>query len=133
MLIDLNARRAARASAEQDPKILRVGERDFPLVSQIMLSVVDATNDGDLPKAGRMMLANPDEDYEAFIAAVSIDDLAWLISNYGTSLGESDGSTPPSGDTGEPSQPTSDVSTTSASPTVAMEPEPSPQPISSPS
>jgi hypothetical protein len=132
MLIDLNARRAAAASATREPKTLRVNERDFVLRDQIPLAVVAATNDGDLVEAARRLLADPDNDFNDFIEVVSIDELAWLISNYGASLGESSGSTPPSDGTGEPSPPTSDASTTSTSAPVAMDPALTGQPTSSP-
>ena len=133
MLIDLNARRAAAASAANEPKTLRVGERDFALRSQVPLSVVHATNDGDLVAAAKQLLMDPEADFTDFIEAISVDEFAWLISNYGASLGESSGSTPPSDGTGEPWLPTSDASTTSTSAPAATDPTLTGQPTSSPS
>ena len=132
MLIDLNARRAARSTAEREPKQLRVGERTFDLVPEIMLSTVQAVTDGNLASAARHMLVDPEADFEEFSQSVSLDDLGWLITNYGANLGESSGSTEPSDGTGEPSTPTSDASTASTSPTSATAPTPGQPPASSP-
>jgi hypothetical protein len=132
MLIDLNARRAARSSAEREPKQLRVGDRTYELVPEIMLSTVQAVNDGNLARAAKHMLANPDADYEDFCDQVSLDDLGWLITNYGANLGESSGSTEPLNGTGEPSTPTFDATTDLTSPTSATDVAPGEPPASSP-
>ena len=129
MLFDLNAHRAAQSA---EPKTLRVDDREFALKGQIPLAVSSALDAGDLALAARFLLADPDADHEDFVARVSMDELGWIMKNYGSGPGESSGSPQPSTDTGEPSQPTSDVSTTSASPLVVMDPVLSGQPTSTP-
>lgn len=129
MLLDLNAHRAAKSA---QPTTLHVDDRDFVLKAQIPLAVSSALDAGDLALAARHLLADPDNDHEDFVNRVSMDELGWIMRSYGTNAGESSGSPQPSTDTGEPSPQTSDVSTTSASPIVVMDPVLSGQPISTP-
>lgn len=121
MLIDLNARRSAEAAKHHEPRTLRVGEREFALTDEMSLVVVHALGEGDLVGAAKGILADPDADFDEFVKLVTIGDLGYIVSQWGTTLGESSGSTTPFPDTGEPSTPTSPVATEPISPTVATE------------
>lgn len=124
MLIDLNARRAARAKATNDPVNVSVGDESFELVPFVRLAVVDALNEGDIVAASKALLAYPDRDWKAFAQAVTVDDIGDIIGSYGADPGESSASTLSSENTGEPSGPTSDTSTDSTSPPAATAPTP---------
>lgn len=97
MLIDINARRAA---ADQTNRVVRAGERDYELVPQIKINVMEAASSGNIAEAARLMLVHPDEDWPSFSAEIGMDELTWILNAYGTSLGESSASTESSVDTG---------------------------------
>lgn len=124
MLIDLNARRAARASADKEPKIVRAGEREFRLVDDVKIAVMEAIGENDFAKAAKHLLADPATDWEAFSNEITMTDLAHIVAELGNSMGESSGSTDGSAGTGEPSTPTSAATTPPASPTLATAPTP---------
>jgi hypothetical protein len=111
MLIDLNARRSAEAAKNNEPRMLAVGTDQITLVSEIPLGVVHSLRNGELVEAARALLANPDQDFDRFIGQVTLNDLNYIVENWGTTVGESSGSTAPSAATGEPSPVTSAVST----------------------
>jgi hypothetical protein len=124
LLIDLNARRAARVAKGQEPMVVRVGDRDYELANMISIRTMELVNDGDIPGAAKLMLKEPD-DWAEFAANVDMNELGHIITSYGTRMGESSASTDSSVDTGEQSRPTSDDSTDSASETVATDETPS--------
>jgi hypothetical protein len=107
MLIDLNARRSAEAAKGKEPRMLRVGEREFTLTTEMSLGVVHALGEGDLVGAARAILKDPEADFDEFVKLVTIDDIGYIVTNWGATMGESSGSTTPFQDTGEPSTPTS--------------------------
>jgi hypothetical protein len=116
VLIDLNARRAARASANGNESVtVRLGDRDYELVNMIPIRVLELVGDNDVAGAARLMLRNPDADWLSFSSDVDIMELNEIVNAYGARMGESSASTGSSADSGGPSRLTSDASTDSAS------------------
>jgi hypothetical protein len=121
MLIDLNARRSAEAAKNRESRVVRVDEREFELKQEIPLATMHYLSEGDLVNAAKMLLVNADADFEDFIKLVTLDDLGYIVQQWGVTVGESSGSTESFPDTGEPSSPTSADSMAPTSATAATE------------
>lgn len=122
MLIDLNARRAAAEAKRGGKTQVVVGDPPvtFDLVSSVPIYAMQALADNDFPATAKALLINPDKDWDAFSRAVTMADLAEIVSSFGSSVGESDASTDSSPTTGGPSGQTSGASTDSTSPKLPM-------------
>lgn len=111
MNLDLNARRAARASARSEGKQVVLGDRTYDLVDELPISVMDLISDqNDLTGAVKLILKNPDDDWQSFAPQCTFEDVLEIVKEYGTSLGELSASTPSSIPTGVSSGPTSNGS-----------------------
>ena len=126
MLLDLNARRAARAAKRGEDFVVSVGDpaESFRLVEELPLRAMELIGEGELVAAVKMLVVDPAQ-WERFAELVSLDDVADISSLYGSSLGESSASTESSADAGEPSGQTSNATTDSISLNVATDPPPS--------
>lgn len=115
-LHDLDAARAARAEVADDPPAIRLGGREFGLVSELPLEFADLVLAGRLRLAVGILLADV-EDLDVFMAnKPTIQDLTEIAGIYGfASLGESLASRKRSNGTSNPSRPTSKRTTGSTS------------------
>jgi hypothetical protein len=114
MQIDLDARRAARAEREPNPRphSTILGGRSFSLPGRCPLEALDLMAEGGFRAAFAKLLETP-EDVVAFFAVdppVDDADLEDLMSVYGTP-GESSASPRSSKTTGTPPRPTSKPTT----------------------
>jgi len=110
MQIDLDARRAARAERDPNPRPheITLGGQTFTLPGRCPLESLDLMAEGAFRKAFAKLLEGPAE-LEAFFAVdppVDDADLEDVMSVYGTS-GESSASPRSSKTTGTPQRPTS--------------------------
>jgi hypothetical protein len=110
MQVDLDARRAARAEREPNPRphTLTLGGRAFTLPARCPLEALDLMAEGAFRRAFSKLLAGPD-DTEAFFAVdppVDDADLEDLMAVYGTP-GESSASPRSSKPAGTPARQTS--------------------------
>jgi hypothetical protein len=110
MQVDLDARRAARAEKDPNPRphTLHLGGRDFTLPARCPLEALDLMAEGAFRKAFAKLLDGP-ADLTAFFAVdppVDDADLEDLMGVYGTP-GESSASPRSSKTTGTPARPTS--------------------------
>ena len=103
VLIDIDARRAA---SDRENRVVRAGNRDYELVPDIKINVMEAAAAGNIADAARLLLVHPDADWPTFSAEVGMNELTWILNAYGTTLGESSASTESSVDTGASSGPT---------------------------
>jgi hypothetical protein len=113
--LDLDALRAARSEAENEPHTVTLNGRAWRLVPRMPLEFVDLLAAGQLGNAMKTLLVDP-ADWDEFKRAVPDDqDLFAIASLYGVDLGESQGSPATSGNGGPPSKPTSKSTITSTS------------------
>jgi hypothetical protein len=124
MQIDLNARRAAQQATDSEPSTVQVGDRTYTLVRDLKLNIFQHLSDRDIAAVAKALLANPEADWKEFSENVGMDEVSYLINQYGTSRGESDGSSEPSAPTGEPSTQISGVSMDGISVAPATAPKP---------
>lgn len=122
MNLDLNARRAARAAQNSEPKVALLNGREYVLVDELPVVVMEYAADMDIVGAVKAMLKNPEQDWRDFASALTIQDVNEIIEMYGTNLGESLASADSSTSTGVPSGPTSNGSTASTLPAVSTGP-----------
>jgi hypothetical protein len=121
MKLDLNARRADRASAHAEPKIMVLNDREYALVDELPMAVMEYAAELELGSAVKAMLVNPD-DWSELVKVLTLEDVAEIVAMYGASLGESLASTSSSANTGGLSGPTSNGSTASTSRSVSTGP-----------
>lgn len=116
MLLDLNAKRAARAKARGEGMQMILGEETFDLVGELPLEIGELAENGKVYEAFAYMLARPDEDWDRLKACrPSFNDVMDVVEFFGAQMGESLKSTASSTGTGPPSKPTSSGSTDSTS------------------
>jgi hypothetical protein len=125
--LDLNARRAARSEAENEPHQVTLGfDPDgkalvFRLKPRMPVEYMDLLGAGQLGAALRILLVDPDQ-WDAFrMGEPDSDDLAEITELYSVSLGESDGSASSSTNGGSSSKLTSLSATDLISRTPAMD------------
>lgn len=124
--LDLNAKRAERAAKRAEPFTVDLNGEGFELVPELPLALGDPEKFADLQAVVRLILANPDTDFDRFLAAgPTVDDVVEIASFYGVTLGESLASMQSSASTGAPSKPTSNASTDLTSPSAATANKPS--------
>jgi hypothetical protein len=112
--LNLDARRAARSEAENEPHEVILGGHTFRLKPRMPLEFIDLLVSGVLSGALRVLLVDP-KQWEALLAAGPDDgDLADIAALYGVSVPESQGSAPSSTNGGPSSNPTlpSDITST---------------------
>jgi hypothetical protein len=124
MNLDLNARRAARSAARAQPKQVILGDRQYRLVDELPIVVMEYIENDDLPSAIKLILADPAADWAAFAPQCTFEDVLEIVKEYGSSLGESSASAPSSLPTGVSSGPTSVVTTDWTSDVASTDPTP---------
>jgi hypothetical protein len=118
MELDLDAKRAARAEAEAEPKTVILGAQSFTLPTELPFRIAELWTTGDLSGGLKLLLS---DQIEAFWTTnPSAQDIQALVEGivemYGLGeLGESSASGGPSRPTGRRSRRTSSVSTGSTS------------------
>jgi hypothetical protein len=129
--IDLNAKRAARSEAENEPHEVVLGfdasgnEQVFRLRPRMPLEFPSLLARGLFDDAVKIILVDP-ADWERMREAVpEEDDLMTIADLYALDLGESPASAPSSNNGGRRSRPTSSATTTSTSRRRATAPRPS--------
>ena len=119
--LDLNAARAARAAKRGEPMVVELGDppQSFTLVAELPIAVTEKSAAGDVIGAMRLLLANPDEDWDKLAKLdLTYDDIMSIVEFYGTTVGESLASAQRSMNTTAQSRPISDGSTASTSPSA---------------
>lgn len=112
MILDLNAKRAARAAKRGEPMQMIIGDETFDLVDELPLQIGELANDNRIGDAFRIMLRDPDADWERLAKCrPSFNDVLDVVEYYGTALGESVRSIEPSATTGQPLSATSTATT----------------------
>lgn len=116
MLLDLNAKRAARTQQRGGAMQILIGEETFDLVDELPIEIGEMANNNQIWDAFRIMLRNPDEDWDRLRRCrPSFNDIMDVIEYFGTTLGESVRSTGNLATTGQPSKPTSTATTDATS------------------
>lgn len=123
MNLDLNARRAARAAKISDPKVVVVDGREYRLVDELPVTLMEFVTKLDMVGAVKALLADPEQDWADFSLGLTIEDVNEMVELYGSALGESPASTDSSTTIGGPSGPTSNASTASISLPVPTAPK----------
>ena len=122
MKLDLNAKRAARAAKRGDGMQMELGTETFDLVDELPIEIGDLASDNRIPDALKMMLRNPDADWDRLLGQrPSFNDVLDVVEFFGTALGESVRAQTSSTDTGQPSKPISSVTTDVTSLPIATE------------
>ena len=107
MILDLNAKRAARTQQRGGGMQILLGEETFDLVDELPIEIGEMANNGQIWDAFRVMLRDPDGDWERLRKCrPSFNDIMDVVEYYGSSLGESVRSNENSATTGQPSRPT---------------------------
>lgn len=101
-MLDLDAKRAARAEARGENHEVQLGGETFELTPELPLQLMDFLTAGNMTGAVRLLLADPDEA-DAFLGhRPTIDDLGEIAKLYGVDgLGGSLGSPTSSASTGK--------------------------------
>jgi hypothetical protein len=112
VILDLNAKRAARAAKRGEAMQMILGTETFDLVEEMPLEIGELANDGRIGDAFKVMLRDPDGDWDRLKKCrPSFNDVLDVVEFFGTALGESVRSIENSGTTGPPSRPTSTATT----------------------
>lgn len=114
--LDLDAKRAARSEAEQEPHKVTLGGEVFELRPRLPLEALDLMTEGAFRPAFRLILLDGQgEAFGRFFSHVPDDgDLEAIVEGlYGQALGESSASPASSANGGRRSRPTSPRTTTS--------------------
>lgn len=115
MILDLNAKRAARAAQRGEPIQMQLGEETFTLVDELPIEIGDLAANNRIGEALKLMLADP-ADWDRLLACKpSFNDVLDVVEYFGTALGESVKSAESSMTTGPPSKRISGASTKTTS------------------
>lgn len=102
-VLNLNAKRAARAAQRGEPLQMQLDDELFDLVGEIPISVISLATSGKFEDALRDMLAYPDEDWDRLMACrPSFTDVMDIVEFFGAQMGESLRSATSSKRTGPP-------------------------------
>lgn len=108
VILDLNAKRAERAKQRGEAMQMLLGDETFDLIDELPLEIGELANDNRIGEAFRVMLRNPDADWDRLKACrPSFNDVLDVVAFFGAQLGESVRSIEPSQTTGQLSTPTS--------------------------
>lgn len=89
-VLDLNAKRAARASARGDGMSMVLGKETFQLVNEMPIDIIDLATASKFTDALRQMLADPDKDWARLLKCrPSFTDVLDVIEFFGAQMGES--------------------------------------------
>lgn len=112
MILDLNAKRAARAAKRGEPMRMILGDETFDLVDELPLQIGELANENRIGDAFKIMLREPEADWERLMKCrPSFNDVLDVVEYFGTALGESARSIEPLETTGPPLSATSTAST----------------------
>jgi hypothetical protein len=112
VILDLNAKRAARAAKRGDAMQMILGTETFDLVEEMPLEIGELANDGRISDAFKLMLRDPDGDWDRLKKCrPSFNDVLDVVEFFGTALGESVRSIESSQTTGPQSKSTSTATT----------------------
>jgi hypothetical protein len=111
VILDLNAKRAARAVKRGEGMKLILGEETFDLVDELPIEIGELAADNKIPEALRMMLNDPADWDRLRAQKPSFNDVLDVVEFFGTALGESVRVQTSSTNTGLPSKPTSSGTT----------------------
>lgn len=111
MILDLNAKRAARAVKRGDGMKLLLGDETFDLIDELPIEIGELAAENKIPEALRMMLRDPADWDRMRAQKPSFNDVLDVVEFFGTALGESVRASTSSADTGQPSKPTGSGST----------------------
>jgi hypothetical protein len=122
MLLDLNAKRAARAAKRGDAMQMVLGDETFDLVDELPLEIGELAEGNRIGEAFDLMLRHPEKDVTRLKACKpSFNDVLDVVEFYGAQLGESLKSAESSITTGQQSSQTSSASIASISPNAASD------------
>lgn len=112
MRVDLNAKRAARAEARNEPHVVEFGDRDYELVYELPIEFAELLNAGRFKMAVGLILADPEDLAEFMSNSPTFEDIKEIAEVFGLDgLGESSASASSSNNTSSRSRPTSNRST----------------------
>ncbi len=121
-VLNLNAKRAARATARGEAMQMVLGTETFDLVDEMPIEIGDLAAGNKITDALRMLLARPDEDWARLMAQrPSFNDVLDIVEFFGAQLGESLKSQGSSKRTGTRSRQTGNGSTIASLPTISMD------------
>lgn len=90
MILDLNAKRAARAAKRGEGMQMILGEETFNLVDELPIELGEMANDGQFVGALKLMLRDADGDWDRLkVCKPSFNDVLDIVEYFGTQLGES--------------------------------------------
>jgi hypothetical protein len=125
VILDLNAKRAARAAQRGEPMRMILGDETFDLVDELPLQIGELANENKIGDAFKLMLRDPDADWARLATCrPSFNDVLDVVEYFGTALGESVRSTEPLATTGQPLSSTSTATSDETSPTPVTVPNP---------
>lgn len=126
MILDLNAKRAARAARRGEGMQMILDEQTFDLVDELPIELGEMANEGRFIDALKMMLRDPEGDWERLKdCKPSFNDVLDIVEYFGTQLGESVRSIESSRNTGPPSNSTSTAISGGTSPATVTAIDPS--------
>jgi len=112
VILDLNAKRAARAAKRGEPMQMLLDVETFDLVDELPIEIGELANENRIGDAFKLMLRDPTGDWDRLRRCrPSFNDVLDVVEYFGTALGESVRSIESSGTTGPPSKPTSTATT----------------------
>jgi hypothetical protein len=115
-VLNLNAKRAARANARGEPLQMQLGEELFDLMPEMPIDIIELCTKTKFVEALRQMLARPDEDWDRLIVCrPTFTDVMDIIEFFGAQMGESLRSASSSKRTGTQFPPTGADTTDAAS------------------
>ena len=107
MILDLNAKRAARAAKRGDGMQMMLGDETFDLLDELPIEIGELANENRIGDALKLMLRDQADWPRLKACRPSFNDVLDVIEYFGTALGESVRSIESSATTGLPSKPTS--------------------------
>jgi len=113
--IDLDARRAARTEADNEPHTATLGGKQYRFKPRMPLEFTDLLSAGRMGEAMQLLLVDPADWQRMRTSQPDEDDLMAIAELYGVDLGEAPASAPSSPSTGARSRPTSRRTTASTS------------------
>jgi hypothetical protein len=120
VILDLNAKRAARAAKRGESMQMVLGDETFDLVDELPLEIGELAEGNRIGEAFDLMLRHPDKDTPRLKSCKpSFNDVLDVVEFFGAQLGESLKSAESSITTGQQSSQTSSASTASISPAPA--------------
>jgi hypothetical protein len=90
VILDLNAKRAARAAKRGDAMQMVLDTETFDLVGEMPLEIGELATEGRIADAFKLMLRDPDGDWDRLRKCrPSFNDVLDVVEFFGAALGES--------------------------------------------